>query len=538
MLSNDALLAHQRLNTDLEFFAANAPMMVKDKEGNLVVWRFTRAQRYLHNRAEDMWKRKGFVRLLVMKGRQLGISTYVEGRYYHKASRNKGKSVFVLSHDGSATHKLFRMVKRFQENVREEIRPAEGVSNRMELVFSGMGSDYGVGTAGSENVGRGGTAQYFHWSEVAYSENAEEIQDGALESIALMGTEIILESTANGPLGLFYGKCMDALKGVGDYELVFLPWYWQEEYERDAVSVLTAEETEYANNYLKEYPKEKGLRKMAWRRAKIIEFCNGRPFEIGVRKFRQIYPANPVEAFQSSGIGLIDPGAIMSARKNIGLMDDGAPLIMGVDSAGGGEGSDRSVIAFRRGRVLEEVMKIPKQPNMDMAVAGVCMQQIDRRHAEMCFMDVTYGHGSIDRMHELRYNSKVMGVCFGEGAMRPDVYLNKRAEMIIEASEWVNKGGVRIPDDDEVHADFAAMPIYNETSNSVKYMPSKKDIKKLLGGRSPDIYDAFALTFAYPVRRTDNTTMFRKKSEGGVDLRRNGRGQSPLSSMRRMRGRG
>jgi len=539
ILDNSLLEIHNRLNTDLEFFAAKAPMMVKDKEGDLVVWMLNRAQKYIHNRIEDMWRRKGFVRVLVLKGRQQGVSTYTEGRYYWKASRHKGKSVFVLSHDGSATHKLFRMVKRFQEGARVELRPEEGVSNRNELVFGGIGSDFAVGTAGSENVGRGGTAQYFHGSEVAYWENAEEIQDGALESIALIGTEVILESTANGPIGLFYGKCMDALKGVGDYELIFIPWYWQEEYERDADgSPLTEEEKVYADLYFKEFPKEKSYRKILWRRAKIVEFSNGLSFEKGLRKFRQVYPANPIEAFQASGIGLINPGAIMAARKNNTLTDDNAPLIMGVDSAGSSEGSDRTVIVFRRGRYFEEMIKVPKMPNMDMALAGVCANLIQKRNVDMCFFDVGYGHGTIDRLHELGFRQRVQGVGFGERAIRPEVYLNKRSEMMIDAAEWVNGGGVRIPDDDEVHSDFAAIPLDETTSNGLKYIKAKKDIKKLLGGKSTDIYDAFALTFAYPVRRADNQSMFRKRSVEGEDVIgfRKKENNSPLSSMRRIRG--
>jgi hypothetical protein len=223
------------------------------------------------------------------------------------------------------------------------------------------------------------------------------------------------------------------------------------------------------------------------------------------------------------------------ARKNKGLTDDNAPLIMGVDSAGGGEASDRTIIVLRRRRVFEEMIKVPKMQNMDMALAGICATLITKRNVDMCYVDVGYGHGTIDRLHEMGFKTKVQPVAFGERAMRPDVYLNKRSEMIIEAAEWVNGGDVKIPDDDEIHSDFAAMPLDETTSNGLKYIKAKKDIKKLLGGKSTDIYDAFALTFAYPVRRANTSTLFRKKivGDGIADIRRGG--NSPLSSMRRMR---
>ncbi len=222
--------------------------------------------------------------------------------------------------------------------------------------------------------------------------------------------------------------------------------------------------------------------------------------ERGHSKFKEVYPANPIEAFQSSGERLISGGAITAARKSM-ITDEGAPIIMGVDSAGNGADADRTIITFRQGRHFTDFIAIPRQPNMDMAVAGVCISEINRRGVAMCFVDIGYGHGTVDRMHELGYRRVVQGVGFGEGAIRNDVYLNKRSEMIIAVADWVNGGGVRIPDNDEVHSDLAVMPLDNTTSNGLRYIPPKKDIKKLHNGKSTDIYDALALTFAYPVRR-------------------------------------
>ncbi len=215
----DASQVHERLNADLEFFCAAAPVYIKDKVGGLVKFVMNKAQRYIHYRIEAQRKKRGWVRIILLKGRQQGGSTYTAVRYYHRARSVPGTSVFILSHDGKTTDKLFKMVERIHENTHPAVRPEVGASNRYQLDFIKLGSDYAVGTAGNENVGRGGTAQLFHGSEVAYWENAQAIQDGALESIALLpGTEIILESTANGPVGLFHDKAMAALKGEGDYE--------------------------------------------------------------------------------------------------------------------------------------------------------------------------------------------------------------------------------------------------------------------------------------------------------------------------------
>src|SRR5690606_18150031 len=81
------------------------------------------------------------------------------------------------------------------------------------------------------------------------------------------GTEVILESTANGVGNFFHEKWRDAEKGVGDFIAVFVPWYWQDEYRKpvDADFQMTEEESEYAGAY--------GLdrEQIAWRRNKLAE---------------------------------------------------------------------------------------------------------------------------------------------------------------------------------------------------------------------------------------------------------------------------
>lgn len=536
-LTGAELAVHHRLNTDLQFFMLQAPLIVKNKKGELVPFRFNRAQRHIHECLEKQKRETGKVRALVLKGRQEGCSLYMTARNYWLSTRRRGVSALLISHDGKATDHLFGMVKRYQKYINPVLRPEEGAANRYQLVLSGLESSFSVGTAGNEDVGRGGTHQVFHWSEVAYTKNAELIQDGAMQTVPnAAGTEIVLESTANGPVGLFYNMCDAALHNKGEYQLIFVPWWWMDEYEEDdrGQPPYTEEEAEYCAQNLFEYPPAQQRRKMLWRRGKIFEFGGSVAPERGLRKFRQVYPANPVEAFQASGVGLVSPAAIMAARKNFGLSDPNAPLIMGVDSAGGGEDSDRTILAFRRGRVFEEFITVPKMQNMDMALAGVIATEIKKRQVDTCFIDVGFGHGTVDRLHELGFRRIVQPVAFGERALRPDVYMNKRSEMLIEAAEWVNNRGVRIPDSDELHSDLAAVPIDETTSNGLKYIKPKKDIKKLLGGKSTDIFDAFALTFAYPVRKSVTGAVGTGGADGGWSKADGGKGGG-LSSMKKRR---
>lgn len=486
-LNPKLLTLHNQLQNDFEFAAAKT-MYIKDKTGAMVPFIFNRAQRHIHLKLEEQLKKTGRVRALVLKGRQQGCSTYIGGRYYHKASKQQGKSVFILSHEGKTTGKLFDIVKRYYHYSPEPLQPELGAANKNQLKFSKLESEYSVGTAGNEDVGRGGTVQYFHGSEVGFWANTDELTTGVLQSVAdVPDTEIVLESTANGMSNMFYQKCVQALEGEGDYILIFVPWFWQEEYERDIPEdfVPTAEELHYIELYFSEYKYEKSLRKIYWRRMKTIDLR-------GEWKFKQEYPAHPNEAFQTSGTPLISPEKIMTARKS-SITHSDAPLIMGVDPALEG---DRTIIAFRRGR---EILPYLKYDSMKpMMLAGIIANLIEKRGAAKVFIDVAIGYGTIDKLHELGYKDVVTGVHFSEGALQPDIFLNKRAEIIVALRDWIQEGGVSIPDNDEIQADFQAVPQLLTTSRNLIQLASKKDIKKVYG-KSTDILDACALTFAYPV---------------------------------------
>ena len=150
----------------------------------------------------------------------------------------------------------------------------------------------------------------------------------------------------------------------------------------------------------------------------------------------------------------------------------------------------------------------------------------------MVFIDRGYGEGTIDRLRELQFGRHVMGIAFNEQALAPDLYLNKRSEIIMECAKWINARGVRIPDKDDIHADFASMPLDEETSNGLHFIKSKREIKKLLG-RSPDIFDAVALTFSYPVRQSGDDLGRIRKADGSRPASKAGGG--PLRSLSRMR---
>jgi hypothetical protein len=68
-----------RLANDLEFFATER-LKIRPKAGSLAPFDFNPAQHELHRRLEEQKAKTGRVRAIVLKARQMGISTYVAAR--------------------------------------------------------------------------------------------------------------------------------------------------------------------------------------------------------------------------------------------------------------------------------------------------------------------------------------------------------------------------------------------------------------------------------------------------------------------------
>lgn len=483
-----------RLKSDFEHYAAKC-LRIRDKNGRVEPFILNKAQQYIHQKLEAQLSATGKVRALILKGRQQGVSTYVGGRFYHKASHRKGVRVFILTHDDSATSNLFDMTQRYHDNCPDMVRPATGAANAKELYFSGLDSGYKVGTAGNKAVGRSSTIQYFHGSEVAFWPNAAEHAAGVMQAIPdADGTEQILESTAFGMGNLFHTMWMAAESGKSDFIAIFVPWFWSEEYRKELPPgfELTSEERQYQDAH------KLDDEQICWRRYKIVELSVGG--DSGEWRFKQEYPATAQEAFQASGHdSLISSTKVLTARKAQRPNTHG-PLVIGVDPAR--FGPDASAIIRRVGaRAFAHERHYHKDT---MSLAGIVKRAIDIEKPDRVFIDVGgIGAGTYDRLIELGYGRIVTAVDFGGQPMDVIKYYNRRSEMYGLLSQWLDSpGGVQIPDDDDLHADLCA-PGYSYDSNGAMKLEKKEDIKKRIG-RSTDLADALALTFAEPVRSAYN----------------------------------
>jgi len=505
-----------RLVNDFPYFAKRC-LKVRPKAGGLVPFRLNNVQMIVHRRLEEQKRDKKKVRALILKARQPGVSTYVEGRFFHQVINQRGVGAYILTHIQDATDTIFGMTKRFHEYMPAAIQPVTKSANAKQLWFSELDSGIEVSTAGAKGAGRGTTIQYFHGSEVAHWTNASEHMAGVMQAVPKAdGTEVILESTANGVEGLFYDMCMDALSGKSDYQLIFVPWFDHEEYQSQPPEGWKPHEelAEYGQMY--QLPPERLF--WMYNKNREVAIAHSRDPEKISWIFRQEYPATIAEAFQSADHdSFIRPELVLRARK-AQLEDQSAfPLILGVDTARGG--GAKTHIVDRRGRCAGHLVDEAIDTEDTMEIVGRLTRLMERHHPDAVFIDCTNNPAIYDRMRELGHKT-VHAVNFGSGAYSSTRYANKRAEMAGACAEWFEEGA-DIPDSDEWQADLCATGYSEDSLGRLKLEAKPLVVKRVK--RTLDRADALWTTFAEPVRLTADKERARprvRKANSGYSARR------------------
>lgn len=255
-------------------------LYIMDKNAAIVPFQPNRAQ--LHFRQQ----RTG--RDLILKARQLGFSTEIQSSQFVEAITETVLCA-TLAHDADTTAKLRRMSARFYDYLPAHLRPQRGLDNATTTTYPVTGSEVTIATAGSGNIGRGGTYTRVHGSEVAFWKDANAIMAGIMQGVSQTG-QIALESTANGAQGWFFERCMEALDGASDWTLHFYEWWWDDNYCLPLDDGETLTYTEDEQQLVDKH--NLSPEQIKWRRSKQRELPH---------TFKQEYPEDPYSCFLTSG---------------------------------------------------------------------------------------------------------------------------------------------------------------------------------------------------------------------------------------------
>jgi hypothetical protein len=349
---------------------------------------FAWAQRGFCDEIERQYNNGDPVRILVLKARQLGISTAAEGVLFHWSFLHGGTNGLVVGREADATEDLFLKTKMYWETW-----PFRGLyslkyQTRRQLHWIETRSNLRVATAKNIGTGRGSTLHAVHLTECAFYDDPETLMTGLNQAVPQEhGTIVILESTANGTGNWWHDTWRAAEEGDSDYIPLFFPWYKHYEYQRPTTLSTLIELTPDERQIMQLGASFENIEWYRW--ALYNKVTPG-----DEQALHQEYPSTPEDAFISTGQRIFPHDKLTLSFKE----ERGHRGYLNQNEHGKVEfvhDSSGNVTIFRaprRGDTRSDRYFIAGDPSMTIEGDPACMQVINRQTYEQ----VAVWHGRID----------------------------------------------------------------------------------------------------------------------------------------------
>lgn len=312
-------------------------LYIKDKHANIIKFVPNLAQTVLINYVLKCISQGKPIRAIILKARQMGLSTAVEALIYWWTSTNKNINSVILGHEESSSKNLYTMFRRYYDNCNPLFKPSVRYNTRTDLSFEkydeygkqiGLGSFIKTATAGNKSAGRSDTVNWLHGSEIGEWENGEDLVASIMQTVPYepymeKPSAIFLESTAKGRGNYFHKEWLNAEKGLNNFIPFFFPWWIMDsyeihdnedigiltDYEEFLVELMTAGHT-VAEQHIDIDP-EHIIPKIKYYRYKAREFAST------PEKMFQEYPSTAHEAFISSGRAVFNVMSLERMEKKV-----------------------------------------------------------------------------------------------------------------------------------------------------------------------------------------------------------------------------
>ena len=268
---------------------------IVDKKWATITFKFNKAQEELHQKQIET------NRLIILKARQLWISTYKLIEWLDRSIFKKNQTCIITAHKLDKLKDLFAKVKFAYDNLPESIqlkdwkiwkKPQAFYNSANELYFKENNSKIQVSLDS-----RSWTPTFLHITELAFMDRAKEMWTWSIPSIPKWAP-ITIETTANGIWNFFEELWSKYYKRDWEFSTVFFPWYEQQEYRSDNIQELP-KELEHLKNYNLEQ------QQISW----YIEQYN-----LLWREVFQEYPTHPQEAFLNTWNPFFNIGVVNTIK--------------------------------------------------------------------------------------------------------------------------------------------------------------------------------------------------------------------------------
>lgn len=311
-------------------------LKIKDKHANIIPFVPNLPQRILIDYVLLCIREKRPVRAIILKARQMGLSTAVEAIIYWWTSTNKNINSVIIGHEESSSKNLYMMFRRYYDNTNPLFKPSIRYNTRTDLSFErfddtgkqvGLGSSIKTATAGNKAAGRSDTINLLHGSELGEWENGEDLVASLLETVPdepvmEKPSMLFLESTAKGRGNYFHKEFVAAINGKNNFMPFFFPWWILDTYERDDGPLGELSDYEkFLVDLMKKGHDVAGTHidiDESRIPAKIHFYRRrARNFEATPEKLTQEYPSTWQEAFIASGQNVFSALALQEMEKDV-----------------------------------------------------------------------------------------------------------------------------------------------------------------------------------------------------------------------------
>lgn len=313
-----------RMTHDFEFWAFRC-VRIRDKStGRRIPFRLNAPQRRLLALMEGQRRRGEPVRVVMLKARQWGGSTFVQMyfAFLQIAVRECWNSV-IVGHKKNTSAVIRRMYRQMLDDYPPELQPDPEAPMRLRGVpgtpsmqeLTGRGCTIDLGTSQAPDSLRGTDFALAHLSEVAFwADTPRRSADDLIRTISgsvpsLPDTAIVMESTANGVGGFFHDMWQGAVAGTSLYRPMFVPWYeialYSKPLDDEGRLAVASSLTPYERWLVDDCGATLGA--VAWYRDKRREY------KTDVQMHAE-FPSSAIEAFVSTGCGVFDVADIERLR--------------------------------------------------------------------------------------------------------------------------------------------------------------------------------------------------------------------------------
>lgn len=276
-------------------------LQIVDTRAHLIPFTLNWAQREYLAEFKRQYDQRKIVRIIVLKARQLGVSTLTEAIMFLYCFMFTRVNGLVIAHETDSAQHLLGMTQTYWDTYMFNRLYTTKYKSRNELAWSESDSSLKVSTAKNVDTGRSKTLQMVHASEVAFWDHAKETMGGLDQAFHYEpNTFGCIESTANGVGGFFYDQWAAASNGEIEYVPLFFPWWRHPQYTFSYLH-RAGQSSLPPLGHLNE--EERVLQKLHvdddhlhWRRWAIRNLCQN-----NLALFHQEYPSDPEEAFVATG---------------------------------------------------------------------------------------------------------------------------------------------------------------------------------------------------------------------------------------------